>query len=85
MESRLHNVIQLFNEILVLLCVWLMFLFTDYVPDPVTRYDLAWKLIYLVAFAIGVNLLLLVIMIAKDITRAYKVHKAKKNVKQALN
>ena len=62
-----------------------MILFTDFVPGPETKYDLAWKFIYLVAFDICVNLILLVFMVSKDIVNAGKVRKAKSNAKKALN
>ena len=35
MYDKVNNAIQIINEAVVLVCVWLMFLFTEYVGDPV--------------------------------------------------
>ena len=60
MKDAINNFIQIFNEVVVLLCTWLLFLFTNYVPDPVLRYDYGRKYTYLIGFNFGVNLLVLV-------------------------
>ena len=41
MNTSLNNLTQILNEIFVLISVWLMFHFTEFVNDPVTRYHLA--------------------------------------------
>ena len=37
MVDRTNNLIQIFNEAVILLCIWSMYLFTDYVGDPNLR------------------------------------------------
>ena len=34
MMDRLNNAVQIFNEIVVIVCIWLCIHFTEYVPDP---------------------------------------------------
>ena len=40
MVDGINNVIQVFNESVVLICIQSMFLFTNYVGDSQTRYDM---------------------------------------------
>ena len=67
MVDRVNNFTQVFNEIVVLLCQWLMFHFTDFVTDPIVRYELGWYLLYLVATNVAVNLLVLIYVISNKI------------------
>lgn len=58
MESTLGNVIEIFNESAVLLSVWSMVLFSDFVQSPVQRYDIGFYFMYFVAAVIAFNLVL---------------------------
>lgn len=70
MRDRLNNCIQIFNEMVVLICVWLMFHFTLFVNDAETRYELAWYFLYFVAVDIAVNILIFLYIIVKKIYSA---------------
>lgn len=72
MYSRLGNAVFIFNETFVLLLVSLMFLFTDYVPDPVLRYDFGYKFLYICGLVVAANLLVFVYNIASAIYNGCK-------------
>ena len=72
MKDRLNNWIQIFNEFGVLLCTWSLFLFTNYVPDPILRYHFGQNYLYLIGFIFLVNILLLVWILFTAIISACK-------------
>ena len=72
MANWLNNAIQIFNELVVLVSVWLMFHFTEFVAQPETRYDLAFYFLYFVAVDIALNLIILVFTILRKIYVAVK-------------
>ena len=74
MTNRMNNFIQIFNEIVVCLCVVSLVIFTDFIADPVDRYDHGYKLLYLIGFSICVNI---VILITSIIMSVYKMIKKK--------
>ena len=88
MYSGLGNAVHIFNEVFVLVLVNTMFLFTEYVPDPVLRYDLGYKFLYICSFVVGVNLLVFAHNIVRLIYDAGKrkllQRKAKKVHEQRL-
>ena len=57
MKDLLNNWIQIFNEIIILICTWSLFLFTNYVPDPVLRYEFGQYFLYFIGFNLAVNIL----------------------------
>ena len=81
MTETVYNLIQVLNEAVVLVCLWLMFHFTEFVPDPTIRYELGWGFLYFVAGNTGFNLLVLIYIIGKKIYQAcrnlYLTKKAK--------
>ena len=83
MVGIVNNGIQIFNETVVLVCLWLMFHFTEYVPCPLIRYELAWYFMYFVAANIGGNVLVLFYIILfkiyEAIRKCYLKRLAKKN------
>ena len=60
MKNGVNNGIHIFNEIVVILSVQYLFLFTNYVPDPVLRYDLAVYFIAMILVNMSLNVLLLI-------------------------
>ena len=60
------------NESVVLICVWLMFHYTQFVESPETRYELAYYFLYLVAADVVLNVLFLVYSIVKKVFSACK-------------
>lgn len=61
------NMIQIVNEVVVLTCVWMMFLFSNYVPKAESRYDLAYFFLYVVAADVVLNVLYLIYTIVQKI------------------
>ena len=59
MESRLFNNLAVFNELMLLLFGYKMYLFTDFIPVPETRYFFGKILLYLLYFNVAVNLVAL--------------------------
>ena len=72
MTDGYNNFIQVFNEVIVLICAWLMFHFTLYVDDAYTRYELARYFLYLLLFNVGVNVIFLFLVVGKKIYKAIK-------------
>lgn len=63
---------QILNEVLVLVCCQMMYLFTPYVGDAQTRYMIGWLYLYTVVGSIVINVILFVV----DSVRQYKQRKA---------
>ena len=59
MESRLFNNLAIFNELMLLLIGYQMYLFTEFIPVPETRYFFGKILLYLLYFNVAVNLVVL--------------------------
>ena len=70
MVDSINNFIHIVNEVVVLVCIQMMFLYTEYVGDPALRYRFGFYFIYIVAADILVNLAVLIVVLCKDI---YKV------------
>ena len=70
MMDKVNNLIQIFNETVVLLCIQCMFLFTYYVESAEVRYNMGQKVLYLVAFNIFTNLVVLIALLIKKIYNA---------------
>jgi len=73
MESVLFNNLAIFNELMLLLIGYLMYLFTDYIPVPETRYFFGKVLLYLLYFNVAVNLVVLAIEISSRALRGLRV------------
>ena len=84
MNDRLSNWIQITNEIVVLVSVWLMFHFTEYVTDPATRYMLAFNFLYFVASDIVLNICVLIFTIIKKIFQACRSFFANRRAKKDM-
>ena len=85
MVDTTNNVIQVINEVVVLISVWLMFHFTLFVGEAQTRYDLAWNFLYIVGADVVINILLLFYFVANKIygacKRKFMARKARKMAK----
>ena len=57
----------------MLVSIWLMFHFTEFVTDPEDRYNLAFYFLYFVAFDVALNVILLVFTLLKKIFLALKL------------
>lgn len=67
MESTLGNVIEIFNESAVLLSIWSMVLFSDFIENPVQRYEIGFQFMYFVAGVICFNLVLFAVTILRKV------------------
>lgn len=76
------NRIQILNELTVLTCVWLMFLFSAYVPEPELRYDLAYYFLYFVGFDMAINIIYLVYTLVTKIYLALRTFLSKRRAKK---
>ena len=70
------------NELVVLVCVWSMFLFSNYVPDANTRYDLAYFVLYFIAADMVLNVLFLVFTIIRKIYQACRNYFTRRQAKK---
>ena len=78
MVDGTNNFIQVFNEVIILVCTWYLFLFTEYVPNPVDRHLFGQGFIYLIGFNCTINILLLIFLLCKSIKAAIKTKFAKR-------
>ena len=76
------NAMQILNELVVLVCVWSMFLFSNYVPNVETRYDLAYLFLYFVAADMVLNVLYLVLTVVKKIYYACRSYFTRRQAKK---
>lgn len=64
MESALFNFLACFNESMLLAMGYLMYMLTDYVPEPETRYLFGKALLSMLYFNVAINLFMLGVEIA---------------------
>ena len=57
----LHDTQEIFNEILGLLSTYILYTFTDWVPQEDTRYLLGWVMIGLIVLNLANNMIILAI------------------------
>ena len=84
MEDKLNNMIQIFNELAVLICIWSMFLFTNYVGDPEVRYQMGQKVLYFVALNMIINLVVLLLVLMRKIYKAIYRWQVRRKLKAAI-
>ena len=82
MTDTVNNAIQVANEAIVLICIWTMLWFTEYVGSPETRYDLGTVFLVFLAIAIGLNVLILFYTILKGVYKAVKQCVVKRRAKK---
>ena len=68
----------------MLICVWLMFHYSEYIPSAEKRYDLAFYFLYLVAIDVILNVLLLIYIVVKRIYVAIKDYFVRRSRAQFL-
>lgn len=72
MDSGVFNILAIFNEFILFLMGYQMYLFTDYVSDLEKRYKMGSVFLGLVYFNIGVNFLVLGIDVSSKTFRTLK-------------
>ena len=68
-----QNYSDLFNEFTVMASGYFLFLFTDYIDDPVMSDHVGWALVGLLAFNIIINGIQIIIMTGKHIVFKLKL------------
>ena len=86
MVEPIHNFVQVFNELAVMLVVMALVLLTDFENDPVERYNYGYKFIYSVyaifAFNLLIFALIIILKIHQVIKKVYLKYKAKKSLRK---
>ena len=59
-ESRLLNRVEIFNECIVLIASYHLFMFTKFTSDPDTQYQVGWSMIGFALLCIASNMFILV-------------------------
>lgn len=72
MTNSVNNTIQIINECFVLVCIWLMFWFTLFVPDAELRYELADHVMKFLGVNICINVAVLLFTVVQKVYRACK-------------
>jgi len=73
-----NNAVQLINEYFFLFFSYYVYLFTDFVPDPETRYFFGTVYLWLLAANTGLNLVLIAIMVYQMVKQEIEKRKQKK-------
>ena len=82
MQDLMNNMIQIFNEVVILFCTWSLFLFTDYVPSPEQRYEYGQSYLYFIGFNFTVNILVLVWIVVSGLIRSCRQKYASRSQKK---
>jgi hypothetical protein len=59
LQQKVFNFVEIMNEAFILVTVYVMHLFSDFVPDENIRYQFGWYYIYLVFMIFGLNMLII--------------------------
>jgi signal transduction histidine kinase len=78
------NFVQMLNECFLLLSVYMMFLFCDFVPDEATRYRFGWYFVYLVFIIFGANMLIIGGHMLMDICEMSRRYWTKRTLKRKI-
>jgi hypothetical protein len=65
--------LEFFNEATILLCCYHIFCFTNFVDDPIMRYNVGFSLIVSTALNIVVNVTAILIETLYNLFRIYKI------------
>ena len=72
MSGIINNAIQIVNEMVVIVSIWLMFWFTHYIEDAQVRYDKGWHFLYFVGADVALNIIFLFYFLGSKIYCACK-------------
>ena len=83
MEDAENNFLLIFNSLFMLVSVYLIMLFTDFVPEAENRYFFGYA--YMIFFALDalLNVLMFIVISVKDVRKALKKYRLKKAVKSS--
>ena len=76
--------LEFFNESMVMISAYNLFVFSDFVDSPHARYVIGYALISVASFNIGVNVFLMVLSTLMGVARLYKMKylKIKQRIKR---
>ena len=83
MEADLYDFLAVFNEAVLLVCCYLLLLYTDYVPSPEMRYEFGNIFLDVLYFNFAFNILLLIVEIIRIAKRAIKRKKHHRSLRRA--
>ena len=75
MLTKLMNYIEIINEILIIISIYFMMIFTNWIDDIELRYSLGFSLIHVILFVVCCNMVVIVYYLKKDIYKKYKEYK----------
>ena len=78
------NSVEIMNECFLMLTIYLMHLFCDFVPEEINRYNIGWYYIYLVFTVFGANMLLIGGQSLLDILGMWKRYWARRALKKKI-
>ena len=86
LESLFSNVIEVFNEVITLMILYLMMCFSDFVGDPKTRSHCGVAFIVIILFFVSVHILILTIGVYKQVRHLIRSkYYARRNLKLLKN
>ena len=69
MKTRSANLLEALNEVVIWLQIYHLFLFTDFVESPETRYYIGWSTVGFTFLQIGVNLGLIIVLNVRELAK----------------
>ena len=69
MDAAHFNFLAVFNEAVLLICAYMLMVYTEYVPSPEMRYEFGKYFLYMLYFNFALNILLLIYEIGRIICR----------------
>jgi len=77
-ERHSQYVIETINEVTVIMIIYHVFCFTEFVPDPKTRHTVGWSLIVTITCNLLINVFLIIKELVSDILQKCKLYQIKK-------
>jgi len=82
MLTKLSQVLEIFNEVMVIISVYHVLLFTDFVPNSEDKYMFGWSLCLMLVFQVLINLSIIIVCSLKDAIIKLRLKYRGKNKKQ---
>ena len=83
-DLKMQNRLEMFNEVMIMLNCYFLFLFSEFLPDPEVRYQMGWVNIGMLSIMILVNTTIIIFNKCKSMYKFAKLNKIKrKNMKKA--
>jgi hypothetical protein len=71
-ESKLGGFMEKFNDVLVLICAYFLYLFTDLIPSPEDKYYIGWFYDGIIGKIIVANLGVMLTTVFRDVRQKIK-------------